>query len=153
MTAAWRRWMPLWAVAAAAASGCSGGGGDVGALAGDWTGSFDVEGGPYTATGSFAFDKDEELLSGEIVVGDADPPNTYAIRRSEELSGVLYLDLTDVEDGTRGLHLDGEIKAKKFTGTATLNYTCPAGTCGYQGPFSLDKGEGAPPPTSSPAGT
>lgn len=123
-------------VALLAAAACGGGGDDVGKLDGGWTGTIDASGATYTASGSFTYDKEADLLSGELTVSDADPPHTYAIRRSEEISGVLYLELTDITDGTRGLDLDGELK-KDFNGTATLRYPCPEGTCGYEGPFSL----------------
>jgi hypothetical protein len=141
------RWRLGLGVALGIASGCGGSDDKVVAeLAGGWSGSVETANGPVPVVGALAFDEDAGLLTGTFELADPGQSHTYAVRRWDVSRGVVYLDLTDVTQATRGLDLDGEVAAD-FSGAATVSYPCETGTCGYEGDFLLTRGE--PPLTVS----
>jgi hypothetical protein len=130
-------------------AGCAGGDDSVllSQLDGSWDGTVFVAPDEYVASALFIWDDTQQLVSGTVDVAEIEGPHSYAVRRWSVTNDIVGLELTDVTDGTRGLHLSGTVGAT-FDGDATVRYPCDVGTCGYVGVISLTKGAttlGTPP--------
>jgi hypothetical protein len=120
---------------------CSDDGAVLSKLDGPWQGELDSDGTVVTLVAEFEWQKADELLFGKVVMtlpGEAE--TTWAVRRWEvQGKDAVFLDFTDGADITRGMDLDGTI-GKEFAGDASITFSCPTGTCGYAGPFTLTSG-------------
>lgn len=141
-----------WLLLAASAVGCKNEDEVLAKLAGGWSGTIQSTNGPLALTGSCDFEKDSGLLTGTFTIADPGTPHAYAVRRWTVTKDTVYLDLTDAVDPTRGLDLDGTVDGG-FSGQGRVAWTCPEGTCGYEGDFSLQRAEGIGSVPSTPSDT
>lgn len=129
-----------WWVTFGVLGGCGGGDDLLAKLDGPYEGTFDADGTELPIVAEFEFRKDEGILFGQLLVTlPGEEPSVWAVRRSEVIDDEVFLDLTDTADIERGMDLDGSVGGP-FEGDATVTFPCPAGVCGFSGPFVLKPG-------------